>query len=181
LNIRGLIRFALLSALTLAVPAVAGPGNDTRVPMTNERVAQLLGRLDLDATGGNGLWSFDLAGRDVTIVTHEAADRMRIFTAVAAADALDEESLRRVLQANFDSALDARYAIAKGVLWSVFIHPLAALDDAELLAGLGQVVNLANTFGGDYTSGLLLFGGGDSGGIRERELIDQLIEKGLAI
>ncbi len=31
------------------------------------------------------------------------------------------------MQANFDTALDARYAIAKGALWSTFIHPLSDL------------------------------------------------------
>jgi hypothetical protein len=55
------------------------------------------------------------------------------------------------------------------------------LDDEALLKGLGQVVNLANTFGSTYSSGLLDFGGGDSRGIQEKELIDHLIEKGLAI
>ena len=50
-----------------------------------------------------------------------------------------------------------------------------------LLKGLGQVVNLANTFGSTYSSGLLIFGGGDSRGIQEKELIDHLIKKGLAI
>ncbi len=85
------------------------------------------------------------------------------------------------MQANFDTALDARYAIAKATLWSTFIHPLRSLDDEALLKGLGQVVNLANTFGSTYSSGLLIFGGGDSRGIQEKELIDHLIKKGLAI
>ena len=85
------------------------------------------------------------------------------------------------MQANFDTALDARYAIAKDTLWSAFIHPLHSLDDEAFLLGLGQVVNLVNTFGSSYTSGLLIFRGGDSGGIREKELLDELIGKGLAI
>ena len=106
---------------------------------------------------------------------------MRIIVPIGPADALEEPLLVRLMQANFDSALDARYAIARGVLWSTFIHPLASLDDAAFLLGLGQTVNLANTFGDSYSSGVLLFGGGDSRGIRERELLEQLIEKGLAI
>jgi hypothetical protein len=34
-----------------------------------------------------------------------------------------------------------------------------------LLLGIGQVANLVTTFGSSFSSGLLLFGGGDSQGI----------------
>ncbi len=149
--------------------------------MNNERVGELLEKLELDAIGGEGNWRLVVDGRVVMIITDESADRLRIITPVTAADALTEENLRRVMQANFDSALDARYAIARGTLWGAFIHPLGALDDEAFLLGLGQVVNLANTFGTSYSSGLLMFGGGDSRGLREKELIDELVEKGLAI
>jgi len=39
------------------------------------------------------------------------------------------------MQANFDSALDARYAIAKGKLWSAFIHPLSELNEEQFFSG----------------------------------------------
>lgn len=149
--------------------------------MDSARIGEILEKLELESVGSDGRWRLVLDGRAVMIITDEAADRLRILTPVTAAEALTEDNLRRVMQANFDSALDARYAIAKGTLWSTFIHPLRSLDDESLLLGLGQVVNLANTFGSSYSSGILLFGGGDSGGIRERELIDELVKKGLAI
>ncbi len=84
----------------------------------------------------------------------------------------------RVMQANFDSALDARYAVARGVLWSTFIHPLGALEDAEVLSDLGQTVNLALSYGSTYPSGALTFSGGDNSEIERRELIDKLLEQG---
>lgn len=171
----------LLTTILVLFPANGQTGEGAAPAMNNARIGKLLSKLDVEMRGENGQWQLVIDNRLVTIITHEAANRMRIFTEVAAADDLEEKTLRRILQANFDSALDARYAIAKGVLWSTFIHPLAALDDEGLLLGLGQVVNLANTYGDSYSSGLLLFGGGDSRGIREREVIDQLIEKGLAI
>ena len=149
--------------------------------MNNARIGEILTKLELEAVGGDGRWRLVLEGRAVIVLTDESANRMRIITPVTAADALTEENLRRVMQANFDTALDARYAIAKGTLWSTFIHPLRSLDDEAFLKGLGQVVNLANTFGSSYSSGLLIFGGGDSRGIQEKELINHLIEKGLAI
>ncbi|MCZ6664709.1 MAG: type III secretion system chaperone [Gammaproteobacteria bacterium] len=149
--------------------------------MSNQRIGELLANLDLDLSGDDGFWRLVIDGRTVMIITDENADRMRIIVPVTAAEALSEDLLVRVMQANFDSALDARYAIAKDTLWSAYIHPLRSLDDKEFLLGLGQAVNLANTFGKDYSSGLLIFGGGDSRGIREKELLDELVEKGLAI
>lgn len=173
--------------LLMCLFAVGAGAEEERLPtppadgMSNTRIGELLEKLDLGAVGGDGRWQLVLGGRTVLIITHEAADRMRIMTPVTAAEALSEENLRRIMQANFDSALDARYAIAKGTLWSAFIHPLGALDDRAFLLGLGQVVNLANTFGDSYSSGLLVFGGGDSRGIREQELLKELVDKGLAI
>jgi len=83
---------------------------------------------------------------------------------------------------NFDSALDARYAIAKGVVWGTYIHPLAVLEEKEFISGVGQVVNLALTFGTSYSSGALIFQGGDSQELQQRrQLIDDLLKKGLEI
>ena len=112
------------------------------------------------------------------IVVHDAAnDRMRAMTAIRSADNIPADELMRMMQANFDAALDARYAVAQGRLWSVFIHPLGDLNKDEFLSGLGQVVNLALTYGSGYTSGALTFGGGDSNELH-RALIDKLLKKG---
>jgi len=141
-------------------------------PMDNARLDALIRRIDSEAEGRPGLWRFTVREREVLVITDERADRMRILSAVAKADALEPELLYRLLQANFDTALDARYAIAKDVLWSAYIHPLAALGDAQFVSGIAQVVNLALTFGSTYSSGALSFGGGDSG-----ELIRELMER----
>lgn len=58
---------------------------------------------------------------------------MRIIMPIGDADEIDKESLLRMMQANFDSALDARYAIAQGSLWGVFIHPLGSLIERQRL------------------------------------------------
>lgn len=149
--------------------------------MTNRKIAELLDRLEVDVQGQDGLWRFLVNDVEVTIITDENADRMRIIAPVAKTDELLANEFERVLQANFDSALDARYAIAKSVLWSAFIHPLSPLTDRQFIEGLGQVVNLVTTFGTSYHSGSAVFGGGDSRIIEEQELIKQLIERGLAI
>ena len=149
--------------------------------MSNVRIDELLNRLDIEIQGQDGLWRFYLNEVEVTIITDEYADRMRIIAPVRKTEDLSSAEYERVLQANFDTALDARYAVAQSILWSAFIHPLGVLSDRQLVEGIGQVVNLVTTFGTSYHSGSAVFGGGDSQGIEERELIEKLIERGLAI
>ncbi len=144
--------------------------------MSNERLGALILRFDENADGGSGFWRATVAGHAITVITDENADRMRIISPVAAAENLDPTLMFRMLQANFDTALDARYSVARGVVWSLYLHPLGSLSDQQFLAGVGQVVNLAASFGTTYSSGGLSFGGGDS-----NELIQELLEKGLSI
>ena len=82
------------------------------VPMDNERLGRLIQRIDENAEGQPGFWRAIIAGRAVTVITDENADRMRIISPVVQAEDLDPELMFRLLQANFDTALDARYSIA---------------------------------------------------------------------
>ena len=160
----------IFASLTLATAHAAEP------PMNNERLGTLILRVDENAEGGPGFWRATVAGRAVTVITDENADRMRIISPVVRVDDLDSGLMFRMLQANFDTALDARYSVAREILWSLYLHPLGSLSDEQFLAGIGQVVNLADSFGTTYSSGGLSFGGGDS-----NELIQELLEKGLSI
>jgi hypothetical protein len=185
------IGFCLRAGLLQVQPAASEDAQQADKPddpaevqsdvMTNQRLDGLIRRLDQEVQGSKGFWQFSIETVEVTVITDQAADRMRIIVPVAKDDELDRSVLYRLLQSNFDTALDARYAIAKGVLWSTFVHPLASLGDEEFLSALGQVVNLNLSYGTTFSSGALIFRGGDSEGIRQRELIDRLIEKGLAI
>lgn len=152
----------------------------TAIAMTNERLGVLIQRLDPDAQSEGGFWQLRVAERDVTVITDDGADRMRILTGVVRAEDLSRAQLYRLMQANFDTALDARYSIAKSIVWSTYMHPLSALTDEQFLLALGQVINLANTYGSSFSSGALVFGGGDSGE-QQRQLLQDLMEKGLEI
>ena len=150
-------------------------------PMTLERLEAIIMILDADAqrTGNGFTFRIDAGqARVITtiVVTDPAADRMRILVAIAEETVLSGDRMKRILQANFDSALDARYAIAQGVLWSTFIHPLSSLGDEEFLSGLSQTVTLAVTFGSTYSSGAMVFGGGDSQGILE-DLMEEYLRR----
>ncbi|MEP5031736.1 MAG: hypothetical protein ABJR02_13785, partial [Marinomonas sp.] len=116
----------------------------------------------------------------VMIVADGAADRMRAMVPIASADGLSAQDLLRVMQANFDTALDARYAIANGRLWGVYIHPLSPLQKDQLISALVQTVNVARSYGQTYSGGAQVFGGGDSNGIYQ-ELFEDLKKKGEAL
>lgn len=161
-------------------PANRGHTPGVHTAMSNARLGVLIQRLDPGAQSDGGYWQLRVAERDVTVISDDGADRMRILTGVVRAEDLSRTQLYRLMQANFDTALDARYSIAKSILWSTYLHPLSALTDEQFLLGLGQVINLANTYGSSFSSGALIFGGGDSGE-QQRQLIQDLMEKGLEI
>ena len=146
-------------------------------PMTLETLNDIIMALDPEAKSDGRIWQLKVGETAVLVVTDEAADRMRAMSPVRNADELSPEDLTRMMQANFDSALDARYAIAQGILWATFIHPLSPLEKNEFISGLGQTVNLAQSYGTLYSGGGLQFGGGDSGAI-QRQLIEDLLKKG---
>lgn len=159
-------------------PATGTPPDAAAEPaMTLDRLDAIIRALDPEAQRGGAVWQLIIDDVQVLVVTDESADRMRAITPVTRSADVTPDQMTRMMQANFDSALDARYAIAKEILWSAYIHPLAALKKDQLISGIGQVVNLAQSFGTLYSSGGLLYGGGDSGAL-QRALIDELLKKG---
>jgi hypothetical protein len=118
--------------------------------------------IDENATiTGNGA-TFEVDGTPVTLVFDVNADRMRLFTRVASSDGLSGAQLKRLMQANFDTALDARYAIAGGQVWSTYMHPLISLSQDDFVSAIAQTVTLVRTYGTTFSSGALSFGAGDS-------------------
>ena len=165
-------------ACVLAVPGLAQEtAKEPEPPMTYERLGRILFALDSAAQPAGPGFQLTIAGVPMLVVTDPAADRMRAMVPLRPAEGLTAEELMRMMQANFDTALDARYAVARGQLWAVFIHPLSPLQKDQLISGLGQTVNIARTYGTLYTGGALQFRGGDSPGI-QRQLIEELLEKG---
>jgi hypothetical protein len=145
--------------------------------MTPERLVDIILALDPDAAiNANGI-ELTIEDIPVLVVMAPNADRMRAMVPIASVEDVTPEEMNRMMQANFDTALDARYAVAQGRVWGVFIHPLGALERAEFLSGLAQTVNLARTYGTLYSGGAQVFGGGDSNGIYD-ELFGDLLNRG---
>lgn len=102
----------------------------------------------------------------------EAANRMRIVAPVNhAATDLTRDQAQTMLQANFDTALDARYALSNGVIWAVYLHPLDSLTERDLYAGIQQTAELVRTFGTTYSGSTFTFGGSDRAQVHRAEAL----------
>ncbi len=145
--------------------------------MTAQRIAEIVLDIDPDAQLAPGGIELTLEDIPVLIVMSPGADRMRAMVPIASVEDVSAEEMARMMQANFDTALDARYAVAQGRVWGVFIHPLAPLEREQFLSGLVQTVNLARTYGTLYSGGANVFNGGDSAEIFQ-DLFEDLLDRG---
>lgn len=168
-----------------AKPDAAPPKTQTKKvaegTMTMEKMGKIIRRLDDGAKRRKNGWQLTVEKVPVVVVTDQKHNRMRILIAIRKTSEVSPDELTRMMQANFDTALDARYAIAHDIVWATFIHPLSELHDRQFITAVGQTVNLATTYGTTFSSGVLSFGAGDSRGIIQRQLIEKLLKKGQPI
>jgi len=109
---------------------------------------------------GNAI-QFVYQGVGIMLVYDTHADRMRLIAPIVETDTLPDGVLMKAMQANFHSALDARYAISQGAAWAAFIHPLSDLSEQLFRSAIHQVAVARATFGEEYTSGYLTFNSDD--------------------
>lgn len=163
-----------LASVTMAVEDRAPPTDQADDGMSGAALEKLLKRVDKNLRVAGNVIEFEVEGHPLVLIYDEAADRMRLMSPVTKVVNLKEGELLRVMQANFESALDARYAIANEMLWSVYVHPLSPLTEEQFVVAIGQTINVVVTFGQSYSSGVFVFGGGDSAAQERRDLIDRL-------
>ena len=127
--------------------------------------AMNLGRLEMGLLragkiidGRPGYWRFLYREREMLCVADPYHNRMRIMAPVADESELSHSDLHAALSANFGRALDARYALSDGILWSIFLHPLGGLREGQLLDAISQVEQLAENFGTTYASADIVYG-----------------------
>lgn len=148
-------------------PAAAPPGDKSAQaevqPMKtdNRALEKVIRTLAKDVEGADGQWTFRVNGVEVLVLTSEPHNRMRVIAPVVDAGGLTRSDLLKMMKANFDRALDAKYTVWKGKVWAAFVHPLAELTKAEFESALKQVVALKKNYGTTYSSTDLVFAGGD--------------------
>jgi len=141
-----------VSAQVDSIPSTDGMNNKKMEAIFKSEAEELEGQL--------GNWQMLYGGSALYVLTDEKNNRMRIFTPVAEEKSLEDGQLKKMLEANFHSALDSKYSLYEGFVVSVYTHPLKELQKDQLIDAMRQVVVLSRTFGGSYSSTGLIFGGG---------------------
>ena len=136
---------------------VAPAKGDAHEAMTSGQLVRLLSKLVGKVEGKEGGWKLVYKDVPMVVVTSSKHDRMRIVSPIREGVSIEPTQLSTLLEANFDRALDGRYALYRGNLWSVYLHPLSPLTEKELASALDQVANLVKTYGSTYSSGHLQF------------------------
>ena len=126
--------------------------------MTQQEMELIVAELASESSGGEGLVQFIYNEVAMLLISDAQHNRMRIVAPIIEANQLTQEHLYASLISNYHLALDARYALSDGVLYSTYIHPLKELTRGQIESALRQVSTLAQTFGTDYTSGELSYG-----------------------
>ncbi len=127
--------------------------------MTNDKLEEIYTSASDSIKGNSGAWQFFVKGIPLMCLTDTNHNRMRIISPVADANKLNEELMQAALVANFHTALDVKYAVSDGVLWSVFIHPLKELSEHQVEDAVSQVYHANINFGTTFTSTSLTFPG----------------------
>ncbi len=145
--------------------------------MTNNSLQEIINQKADTLGGTKGNWKFIYKEIPMLCVTDEQNNRMRIISPITESDNLDKDLLLDSMTANFHSALDVKYAISNGILWSVYIHPLKELTNQQVESAISQVYYAARTFGTTFTSTELIFGGGNVKEKQEEKIKEEKTRK----
>lgn len=167
--------FTMVFTTAVAVLLVACAPEKNTGTMTGAKLAALLTKIDKAAERDGNTIAFKAKDRLLMLVFDENANRMRIMAPVVSASSVPDTVYKRMLQANYDTVLDSRYAVADDLVWAMYVHPLSSLTEEDFVSGVVQTVTAAETFGSSYSSGAFAFGSGDSDALQE-ELLKKLEE-----
>ena len=127
--------------------------------MNQKNMESIVKHMAKESSGSKGVVEFNYEGVKMVLISDVKHDRMRIIAPITNYSQLELKHLDAALDSNFHKALDARYAVSEGVLYSAYIHPLSSLTESQIESAVKQVANLALSFGTEYSSGFLTFGG----------------------
>jgi len=131
--------------------------------MTTTSIGKILDSYLSGIEGQPGFWRGMREDVQLFVLSDDSHDRMRIMAPIGELKELEPKVLQLLLQANYDRALDAKYAMRGKEVWSVSVHPLATLAPDDFASFIDQVVRLVKNTGSTYASSDLMFGGGTAG------------------
>jgi len=131
-------------------------------PMSQSSLENIIKEMAIESKGEKGVVEFNFNNIRIYLISDVKNNRMRLVAPVEKYNNLTAEHQYAVLKSNFHLSLDARYAVSNDILYSVYVHPLAELSNEQVKSAVNQVANLALSFGSQYTSGVLSYGGNTS-------------------
>lgn len=146
---------AVVALVALAQPSLAVEAGEAS---TATSIGELLTATAQEVAGSTGEWTALYRGERILVFAVETQGRMRIMAPVASVGDLARAELLVLLEANYGRALDAKFAVADGVVWTLFNRPMDGLGRDDFLDGLDQVVTLKKNYGTSYRSTDLTFG-----------------------
>jgi len=126
--------------------------------MNNKKLEKSLKKFTKNVEGEMGNWQVLFDDFPLFVLTDENSNRMRIFTPILEERELKVGQMKKMLEANFHAALDAKYSLYEGFVIGIYTHPLVELDEKQMMDAMKQVVNLSKNFGTSYTSTDVMFG-----------------------
>lgn len=157
------MRFTVLVALAFSLLAASVSGEESPPTTGATEVGDFLREIAVDVSGEDGQWTARYRGARILVFAVEEHGRMRIMAPITSTDSIGESEMRFMLDANYARALDAKFAIQDGVVWSLFNRPLVGLDRETFVDGADQVVTLRKNYGTSYRSTDLTFGRPEGG------------------
>lgn len=131
--------------------------------MTTSAIGKILDSYLTELEGEDGFWRGMREDVQIFVLSDDSHDRMRIMAPIGELKELESGVLKMLLEANYDRALDAKYALRGKEVWSVSVHPLATLAPDDFASFIDQVVRLVKNTGSTYASSDLVFGAGGQG------------------
>jgi len=125
--------------------------------MDNKGLFEILNSISDKIEGRPGNWKFSIDDTIFICLTDEFHNRMRFISPIRKISDVEDHEIRRCMEANFHTALDAKYAISDDLMWAVFIHPLKELTKEQTISAISQVYSCAKTYGTTYSGGSLSF------------------------
>ena len=156
-----MIRFGavVLSLLTLTCSSVGVVS-----ALTSQRMVELIKEKDQNPRGGGHHVQFNHMSQALELIYDVHANRMRLIAPIpgVSSESLTQDDMKVLLEANFHTSLDVRYATAGGVVFAAYLHPLDTLTENQFVNAMDQVANAATTYGSSYSSGSWTFVGSAS-------------------
>mmetsp|Transcript_16590 Transcript_16590/g.22737 ORF Transcript_16590/g.22737 Transcript_16590/m.22737 type:complete len:206 (-) Transcript_16590:190-807(-) len=130
-----------------------------RSMMSATIVVDLIVEIGTDVTVNGRFVDFKYDDVSMGLIYDTMADRMQIHAPITHVSTLNDGQLVEMMEANFHTTLDVRYAVDEGKVYAAFFHPLTDLSENFLRDVLKQVASAKNTFGSKYSAGSWVFSG----------------------